>query len=178
MNTTRMINVWFGRVVDGLNAVGSLLIFAMMALVCADVASRTLLNRPIYGVTELMSLSIVAIVFLQMASTLRHRRMARADIFLEKYITRSPVAGHVLSAMFSLGGLLACGLIVYGTYPLWEKAWHANEYIGVQGLLTVPTWPVKTVILIGGSATAIQYFIDALQDLVAAGDHHNERKGG
>ncbi|MDI5932758.1 TRAP transporter small permease subunit [Halomonas kalidii] len=178
MSNTRMMNEWFGRVVDGLNAVGSLLIFAMMVLVCADVASRSLLNQPIYGVTELMSLSIVAIVFLQMASTLRHRRMAKADIFIEKYITTSPVAGHVLSAVFSLGGILACALIVYGTYPLWAQAWHANEYIGVQGLLTVPTWPVKTVILIGGSATGIQYLIDALQDLASASVHYKERKGG
>jgi len=46
----------FGYAVDGLNGAGSLLIFAVMALMCADVLSRNLIDRPIDGVAELVAI--------------------------------------------------------------------------------------------------------------------------
>ena len=42
----------FGRLIDGLNAIGSVVIAAVMLLMCADVARRNLFNQPIDGVAE------------------------------------------------------------------------------------------------------------------------------
>ena len=50
-----------------MNAIGTLWIFMLMLLISADVLGRELLGTPIRGVTEIISLSIVAIVFLQLA---------------------------------------------------------------------------------------------------------------
>jgi TRAP-type C4-dicarboxylate transport system permease small subunit len=49
--------------VTSLNAAGTLLIFAMMALICADVIARNLLSSSLHGVIELTELGIVSIVF-------------------------------------------------------------------------------------------------------------------
>ena len=61
----------FGWMIDGLNAVGSLVIAAVMALMCADVLMRNIANQPIDGVAEMVAASIVIIVFLQLPSTVR-----------------------------------------------------------------------------------------------------------
>nr|WP_067291414.1 TRAP transporter small permease [Marinobacterium profundum] len=151
--------------IDGMNGIGSLLIFAMMLLICGDVASRSLLSQPIYGVAEFVSLSIVAIVFMQLASTLRHNRMARADIFLDSFIGLCPRLGRLLRALFSLGGLVACLIVLHATLPMFLNAWHDNDYVGVPGLFTLPTWPVRLVILVGSAATIIQYGLHIYGDV-------------
>lgn len=167
----------FGHLADGMSAVGSLVIFGMMLLVCSDVLLRTLMDRPIYGVNEIMSLSIVAIVFLQLASTLRNHRMARADIYIDKLIRTSPGVGHALHALYGVAGIIAFGIVVYGTYPLWERAWYGGEYIGVPGLLTVPTWPVRTIVIVGGVLTVIQYAINISEDISLAIQSYKHKRG-
>ncbi|MCG6658937.1 TRAP transporter small permease [Halomonas campisalis] len=167
----------FGHLADGMSALGSLVIFGMMLLVCSDVVLRSLMNRPIYGVNEIMSLSIVAIVFLQLASTLKNNRMARADIFIDKLIRTSPGLGYALRALFGVAGMIAFSFVIYGTYPLWERAWHGSEYIGVPGLLTVPTWPVRMIVILGGILTAIQYAINVKGDVVLAIHSYQEKRG-
>ena len=64
-----------------MNSVGSLWIFALMFLICADVAGRYLFNAPIKGAAEMVGYSIVTAVFLQMASTLRAGRLTRVELF-------------------------------------------------------------------------------------------------
>jgi TRAP-type C4-dicarboxylate transport system permease small subunit len=155
----------FGRLIDALNAAGSVLIGAVMLLMCADVLLRDLLNRPIDGVAELVATSIVVIVFLQLPATLRHGRMARADLFLDPFLARHPRGGRWLRALFALAGVFACAVIAYaGTQPL-LRAWRDDEFLGVQGLFTFPTWPMRAVVVLGAALAAVQYLLLAVQDV-------------
>jgi hypothetical protein len=52
------------RVLQGLNATGVVWVFALTFLICADIIARTVFDAPIAGVTEIVSLSLVATVFL------------------------------------------------------------------------------------------------------------------
>ena len=56
------------RLFDGLvslfNAGGSVWIFCLMSILCADVFSRTFFNAPINGVPLLVELSILVIMFI------------------------------------------------------------------------------------------------------------------
>ena len=61
------MKVIFARLVAGLNSVGTAWIFALMVLINVDVIARFVFNSPIQGVTELVELSIVGIVFLQIS---------------------------------------------------------------------------------------------------------------
>jgi len=157
-----------GRVADAMNAIGSLVIGAVMLLMCADVLSRNLVNRPLDGVAELVATSIIVIVFLQLPATLRHGRMARADLFIDPFVARRPRVGRLLRAVFSLAGLFACGVIAYATWPLLTRAWVDAEFLGVQGVFTFPTWPMRAVVVLGAALAAVQYLLLAWRDVKAA----------
>lgn len=154
-----------GRIVDSLNAIGSLVIGIVMVLMCADVVLRNLANQPIDGVAELVATSIIVIVFLQLPATLRHGRMARADLFIDPFVARRPRAGRMLRAMFSLAGVFACSVIAYATWPLLARAWTDAEYLGVQGVFTFPTWPMRGVVVLGATLAAVQYLLLAWRDV-------------
>jgi TRAP-type mannitol/chloroaromatic compound transport system permease small subunit len=154
----------FGRLVDGLNAAGSVVIGLVMVLMCADVLLRNLINHPLDGVAELVATSIVVIVFLQLPATLRHGRMSRADLFIDPFIQRRPRAGKRLRALFSLAGIFACGVIAYATWPLLARAWDDSEFFGVEGVFTFPTWPMRAVVLLGAVLAALQYVLLTVQD--------------
>lgn len=155
----------FGRLVDGLNAAGSVVIGAVMLLMCTDVLMRNLFNQPLDGVAEMVAASIIIIVFLQLPSTLRHGRMSRADLFIDPFIQQRPVAGRRLRALFSLFGIFACGVIAYATWPLLVKAWVDSEFFGIEGVFTMPVWPMRAVVWLGAALAAIQYVLLAIEDL-------------
>jgi len=156
---------WFGRLIDRLNAAGSVVIGAIMVLMCADVLLRNLINRPIEGVAELVATSIIIIVFLQLPATLRHGRMSRADLFLDPFLGRRPVAGRRLRAFFSAAGIFACGVIAYASWKPLVRAWTDQEFLGVEGGFTFPTWPMRAVVVLGATLAALQYALLVWQDL-------------
>jgi len=155
----------FGKLVDGLNAAGSVVIGAVMLLMCADVLMRNLFNQPLDGVAEMVAASIIIIVFLQLPSTLRHGRMSRADLFIDPFIQKRPVAGRRLRALFSLFGIFACGVIAYATWPLLTKAWIDSEFFGIEGVFTMPVWPMRAVVFLGAALAAIQYVLLVIEDM-------------
>ena len=69
MSDARARDPWPLRALDavtqGMNVCGTALILGLMLLIGADVAGRNLMGRPVPGVPEMVALSIVAIVFLQ-----------------------------------------------------------------------------------------------------------------
>jgi hypothetical protein len=93
-----------GHVLSGLNSVGSVWIFVLMVLINADAFGRTLFNAPINGVPEMIELSIVGIVFLQMGDALRNGRLTRSDGFFNLALTRLPTLGRAMGATFDLLG--------------------------------------------------------------------------
>ena len=72
------------RLTGAMNALGTLWILGLMVLINADVIGRDVFSHPVRGVTELVALSIVGIVFLQLADTLRAGRFTRADVLLDR----------------------------------------------------------------------------------------------
>lgn len=154
----------FGRLVDALNGLGSIVIALVMVLMCLDVFMRNAFNRPIDGVAEMVAASIIVIVFLQLPATLRHGRMSSADFYLGPLLSKRPIAGKFLRCLLSLAGIIACSLIAYATWPLFTRAWNNNEFFGVEGLFTFPTWPMRLVVFCGATLAAVQYMLLALQD--------------
>lgn len=157
----------FEGLLSGLNSVGTLWIFVLMLAVNADVAGRTLFNSPVPGVPEFGRLSIVGIIFLQLAHTLRSGRLTRADGLLRMAQRRWPrfVAG--LEVGFSLAGAMLFAVLVYGSYRPFLRAFASGEYAGVEGYVTFPTWPVRLIIVVGCALAAIQFLAFARSNLLA-----------
>lgn len=158
-----------GHLVDASNVVGVLLIWAIMLLMCADVFSRNLLSQPIAGVSHMVASSIVAIVFLQLASAVRNDRLTRADFLFGLVAERSPSGAATLRMVFNLIGAGVCLAIAYWTWPRLENAWSRSEFIGVVGVMTFPSWPVVAIVLYGATLAAAQFVATAVSEVLTSG---------
>ena len=155
----------FEALVSGLNSLGSLWIVVLMVVINIDIMGRTLLSMPLRGVPELVKLSIVAIVFIQLGHTLRSGRMTRSDGLLRILRTRLPRLSHAMTLVFNLVGAGLFVLVFKASYPFFVEAWSTGEYAGIQGYVSYPVWPVRLIILIGCAVAAIQYCLFAWRDL-------------
>lgn len=156
-----------GVLLSGLNGLGTGWIFVMMVLINADVLSRALFNYPIRGVPLVISLSIIAIVFLQLPDALRNGRMTRNEVVLSRLTARGSPLADTFQALFHIAGLaVMIVLCVYG-YPLLEKSWVTGAYYGNLGDFTFAEWPIKAVVLIGAASCGLQYLAHVTDDLRA-----------
>lgn len=155
----------FERVGAVMSALGTVWIFALLVLVNADVIGRDLLSRPIPGVPELLALSIVGIVYLQLPNTLWAGRFTRAEFLSDGVDRRWPRAGALLRAMYHLLGLALVGIMFAALLPELQRAWEFGDYVGSLGNFTAPTWPVRAIMLLGCAATAITYLLLLVIDL-------------
>ena len=147
------------------NALGSLLTFGLMCLICADVACRYFLNAPIAGVAEIVEISIVAIVFAQLADATANDRITRADSVIAMLRMRRPKVARSIDFMAALTGLALMAILAYGLIPAIPVDYERGYYVGTVGLFTFPVWPTKLVVAIGVILTGIQLFFAALRAL-------------
>jgi TRAP-type C4-dicarboxylate transport system permease small subunit len=145
---------YFDRLVVGMNAAGSIWILLLILLVSADALGRSFFLHPIVGTTELVTLSIVGIVFMQLPDTIRGERLTRSDSLLA-IVPQRVAAG--LQALFCLLGALFMALGLWGSVPLLREALERNHWIGNEGVFTAPVWPVKTIIVAGLAVCLIQF---------------------
>lgn len=157
----------FSAWVSGLNGVGTILIFAIMLLINLDVLLRYLFNAPVEGVTEMVELSIVCIVFLQISDAIRAGRLTRSDGLYSRITRHAPLAGHVLGVIFDLTGALFFLAILYGSLPRLVEAWRGGYYAGNVGIFTFPVWPVR-LILVVGCITAMAVFLQFVRQHILA----------
>jgi TRAP-type C4-dicarboxylate transport system permease small subunit len=155
----------FGRLTQALNVVGTLMILAMAVAVNADVLGRNLFDEPIPGVTEFLGLSIVAIVFLQMANTLREGRHVSNDLLTQLVRESSPRLHAAIYASFHAIGAFLMLLIAAYVWPIFWSNFTEGYFRGTAGLVEIPIWPFMAAVPIGSVATAIQFLILMVEDI-------------
>lgn len=155
---------WFGAITVALNAVGTVLILVMAVAVNADIMGRELFNQPVPGVTEFLGLSIVAVVFLQMANTLREDRHVSNDLILAAVAKRRPRVAAFFYGVFHTIGAVLLGFIVWYVFPIFKENYEGGFYKGTGGVIEIPVWPFMLIVLIGGLATVGQYLILAWRE--------------
>ncbi|MEX2455502.1 MAG: TRAP transporter small permease subunit, partial [Rhodospirillaceae bacterium] len=160
----------FDAVVSVFNAGGSVWIFVIMTLLCADVAARFLFNSPVRGVPLLVEMSILMIVFLQLPAAIRSGRLTRSEILLARLIERRPSLGITLRTVYDALGLFLMCVVFYFTVPIFVRVWERDTFVGLESDFALPTWPFKLLILVGSSFCAIQFargLTGGIRDLVA-----------
>ncbi len=164
-----------------MNSVGSLWMFALMFLICADVAGRYLFGMPIKGAAEMVGYSIVAAVFIQMASTLRAGRFTRVELFFEPMLQRRPAAAQTFDTLFGLLGMAVFAVITWGTWPRLAAAWANDEITGTPGVFVFLTWPFLAVVVLGAAVTCIEFalqFVGAFRRAALAWRRPHAGPGG
>ncbi len=141
----------------------TLLILVMAMAVNLDVGGRNLFNQPIPGVNEFIGLSIVAVVFLQMANTLEEGRHVSNDILIRLIADTHPRLSAALYSLFHLIGAALMAFIVTYVWPLFTDNYQNGYFSGTAGIVEIKIWPFMAVVVIGSVATAIQFTIMAGQ---------------
>lgn len=143
----------------GLNAVGSVWVAAITLLICADILGRVLFRYPLAGVPEIVKVSIVAIVWLQIPHTLKTGGHLRSDIVLRYLSQRSRAALDLFACVL---GAIIFGLLVYSGWDTMILAWEMGEFEG-ELPVRVPTYPLRSIVLLGAALTALQFLLMAAE---------------
>lgn len=150
------------RTTEALSVCGTALILVVMLAMDADILGRALLNRPLAGAAEIVTMAMAAIVFLQLPAALAAGRFVQSDTLLGALDSRSPRLAAALRALWCLAGGVVFALLAWAGVPLFRKDWLSDEVYGVPGVFTFPRWPVGVIILIGCVATAALFLRLAL----------------
>lgn len=154
--------IW-ATLVATLSACGTTLIGVVMVVMVYDVISRGLFDRPLAGTAEIVTMSIAAIVFLQMPAALAAGRFVRSDALIEGLHRRHTRLAAGLELFWFLLGLATFLLLTYAAAPLVYKDFLRGEMYGSPGVFTFPRWPVGSLVVLGSLTTALQFAVQAYQ---------------
>jgi TRAP-type C4-dicarboxylate transport system permease small subunit len=160
----RMTRFWNGGV-DSLAAFGSAMIVFLMGIIVADVVARNTIGASLPLIAELGALTVVLIVFLQLGTAVRNDRLASTDFFLQAVAARQPRLAAGFRAVWDLAGAAVCAGIAWSSWGILQRDLEHREFIGVTGVLTMPTSPFRALIFLGATIAAIQFVLMAVSRL-------------
>ena len=128
--------------------------FFLAFYILVDVVARNL-NVPIEGTSEIVTNSIVTIVFLQVGYCVHIRGMIRADFLLNVLGPLTQRTINTIGYVLGIGFFLA---VLWGTWGPAVEAWTTGEFEG-EGAVHVPTWPSRFAIIIGCGLAALNYLL-------------------
>ncbi len=152
-------------VAAGLSLAGTLVVLAILLVINTDIVGREAFNHPLRGATEMVSVGIVAVVFLSLPYTVLAGRMARVDMFSSWLAERRPGLGRALSILFDLTGATLMALMTWSLVPEVRRAWELDDYVGSLGDFTVPIWPLRALQCLGAAVTAVVFLLLAISNL-------------
>ena len=154
------LRLW-NHAVDGLAALGTLMIVVLMGMIFADVLARNLIGGSLPLISELGALTLVMIVFLQLGTTVRNDRLARTEFFLDAVEARRPRLAAFFTGIWHLFGIAVCAGIAWSTWGILMRDLSARNFIGIPGVATMPTWPFRSFILLGIAVATLQFVVQA-----------------
>jgi TRAP-type C4-dicarboxylate transport system permease small subunit len=157
----RAVGKGFVKLVAALNAMATVWIFLIMFLTTGDVLGRVFLNAPITGTPELIKVSLVGIIFLQLPHTFWMNRHVRSELILTKL---GPTSREILNSLACLVGVAVFLGIFATSWSAAVTSWEILEYEG-EGALRVPVYPIRTLILLGSLITSILFAVRLIQKI-------------
>ncbi|GKX34634.1 MAG: hypothetical protein MnENMB40S_22520 [Rhizobiaceae bacterium MnEN-MB40S] len=136
---------------------GGLGTVAIMAMINLDVVGRGAFSTPLPATAEIVSASIVSIVFLQLPYATASGRAVRSDMVIGRIMARSPRAAQMMDAMNHLVGTIMLAVLLRYIWPEIESAIADRETVGLYGVFTLPRWPFVLAVLAGCVMTCVVY---------------------
>jgi TRAP-type C4-dicarboxylate transport system permease small subunit len=148
----------FDALLAGLNGSATVLVMALVALICADVLGRTLFNAPLPGVVEGVRVVIVVMLWLQVAYTLRLGRHMRSGVILARL---GPGGQRAVLVLNAIAGAALFAIIGWYGWEEFALSWETGEFEGSD--LRIPVWPMWLAVALGATLTAVQYLRDGVR---------------
>lgn len=156
MNTTnRGLTARAVRLARLLHVISACWALLLAVIILIDVLGRLWFDSPLLGATEIIKNSVVSITFLQLPLAIYSGSMLRTTIVSEAV---GPVARKVLRTLTGLLGAAFFFVLVYSAWDHMIEAWQIGEYEG-EGALRVPTYPVRTLMIITSIFCGIAYLM-------------------
>ena len=145
------------RIAEIANAIGTLVVLGLVAVVNYDVIGRETARGPFMGAVELVQFSMVLIVFLQLPDVVRVNRMTRSDGFLSIASKRWPTLARLLGRAINLIACVFMILIAVAIWPEFLEMFETRDFFGVPGVFTAPWWPIKLVIFLSAVLCSVLF---------------------
>ncbi|WP_167050581.1 TRAP transporter small permease [Salinibacterium sp. ZJ77] len=143
-----------GRMARLLAVVAATFTVIAALLLTAEVLSRAFLNQPVRGLFEYMQILVVLIAFLGLAEAERHGDHIRVTLLTE----RMPLVPRLAARTIAM--ILSALIVLWMTVMSWielTKSLNRGEF--QAGLLNLPVWPARTIIVIGLAALFLMYVV-------------------
>ena len=146
LHTIDGISTWFGKA-------AAWLIVGLMALVCAEVFKRYILNMPTAWIFDASNMLYGTLFMIAGAYTLAQNAHVRGDFLYSSMRPRTQASlDLVLYIVFFLPGIAA---LVYAGYFYAADSWAINEHSNVTAN-GPPVYHFKTVIPVAGALVMLQ----------------------
>jgi TRAP-type C4-dicarboxylate transport system permease small subunit len=126
-----------------LNIFSAAWLFSVALLILYDVIGRELFSAPFHGTNEIVSNSVLSILFLQLPLSILKRNSLRTTIVFDMAGTRGK--GYIDALSYFLAGLLFVGIAI-GGWPNMIEAWQILEQEG-SGIIVIPVYPIRSLVV-------------------------------
>lgn len=151
----------FHWLMAALNMIGAVWVALIMVLITVDVTGRAFFDSPLFGVPEIVKISVVGLVWCMMAHTLKVGAHLRSTILLDRMPPRFRKSVEILSCVL---GVVMFALIVYSGWNNMIDAWQIGEFEGEEPV-RVPTYPIRSLVIIGAALTSLQFLVMLVEQI-------------
>ena len=134
----------------------SFTIIVMMLMICADIAMRNLFSQPVYGVAEFVSYSVVGLVFMQLGSAIRNKRLISAVFLAAPLDKKSPAAFLAVQTFFNVAAFIVLSFAVRYLWDDFHGSYTDGEFVGATGAFQLYVWPFKLIVAFGVTCAVIE----------------------
>lgn len=135
----------------------------LVALIAADLIigffSRVA-GQPILWVTEFAQFTMVAIIFLGQSLCEQNHGHVRVEVFIYRFPRPFWIAANLFTYLVAL---FAAGVLLWGAFMEAQFSYESKE--AMSGLILIPLYPVKFVIVLGIGLYAIQVILNFIQEI-------------
>jgi TRAP-type mannitol/chloroaromatic compound transport system permease small subunit len=103
-----------------------------------------------------------------MANTLREGRHVANDIIMRAIGASHPRVACAFYGLFHLIGAGLMALIIWFVSPMFMEMYRGGYYQGTLGVIEIPIWPFVLPVIVGGTASAVQYVLFACHEFALA----------
>jgi TRAP-type C4-dicarboxylate transport system permease small subunit len=144
-----------------LNVISGVWLASIALLILCDVTGREFFGSPIYGTNEIVSNSVLSILFLQLPLSILNRSALRTTIFYGAVGTRGK--GWIDAASYAVAGLLFLAIAI-GSWPNMIEGWEILEQEG-SGIVNIPVYPIRTLVIVVSAITFVVCFLLVYQSV-------------
>lgn len=156
MNTLRKIDDVVSLLTEWILSVGIML---MAIILIANIVARKVFSNSIPAADEIGGILIIVVTFSGIGYAARKGRHIRMSALFDA------VPYKVQKALVILISALTCATYLYVCYISYEYIAHTKMLGRVTSALELPAWVMLTVVPIGFTLGAIQYFLNLIMNI-------------